>query len=276
MNASIALVVSDVDGTLITPGHEITARTKAAVRRLHDKGIQFTVASSRPPRGLEQIVEALQIALPLAPFNGAQIVLSDGTILGKQIIPVPIIQRVFQISSEYPLNLWVYRGREWFAQRRDEFVEREEQTAGFPAQVDGHIENYFEDCPKLTVVGKPEVVEWCEQAVHQALGPQLEATRSKPRFLDITVKSANKGSVITTLSRILHIPTEQIAAIGDGPNDVEMFARAGFSIAMGNAGDFIKKAARFVTTSNLEEGFANGMERFVLKEENPGIAEKDS
>lgn len=264
MNQSILLVVSDVDGTLITPQHEITNRARRAVTKLKERGVQFTLASSRPPRGLESLVEIFDITLPFAPFNGAQIVSPDGTVIAKQIIPVPLIEGVQDLCAAFHLNLWVYQDLLWFASRRDELVEREEATAGFRAEIDQHLEQHFEDCPKLTVVGLPEVVEQCRQRLLEQLGSDLEATRSKPRFLDITIKSANKGGVITNLSRILHIPVEQIAAIGDGPNDIGMFAHAGLSIAMGNGSAAVKKAAQHVTTSNEEEGFANGMERFVL------------
>ncbi|MBZ5535115.1 MAG: HAD family hydrolase [Acidobacteriia bacterium] len=259
------LVVSDVDGTLITPNHEITARAKRAVLRLKEHAIGFTIASSRPPRGLEMLLEALDIVLPFAPFNGAQIASPEGRVLEKQIIPVASIGRVWSIAEEFHLNLWAYRGWKWFARRRDEFVEREEHTVGFTARVFERIEDCFEDCPKLTVVGMPEIVALCAQTIRQELGSELAATQSQPRFIDITVKGANKGSVITSLSRILQIPVERVAAIGDGPNDVEMFARAGLSIAMGNGSEVVQKAARYVTTSNAEEGFANGIETYVLE-----------
>lgn len=264
MTPSIALVVSDVDGTLITPDHSLTHRAKDVVRELKRQRIGFTLASSRAPRGLQFLVEALGLELPFAPFNGAVIVSPLGRVIHKQIIPVHLIDRVYRLNSHYGLNLWVYQNNEWYVLRRDEFVEREEQTAGYQARVDADIRTHFEDCPKLTVAGIPELIESCRQGLLNELGTQLEATRSKPRFLDVTLKGATKGAVITNLSRILGIPTEKIAAIGDGPNDVEMFSGSGRSIAMGNASDEVKRAATFVTSPNTDEGFAKGIEEFVL------------
>jgi Cof subfamily protein (haloacid dehalogenase superfamily) len=258
------LVVSDVDGTLITPQHEITPRAKQVVARLNEHDFGFTVASSRPPRGLELVLRSLGIVLPFAPFNGALIAMPDGKVLEKQIIEAPLIERVRTISDAFGLNLWTYRDWDWFALRRDEFVEREEQTVGFAATIVEHIQDCFDDCPKLTVVGNPEIVAQCTQVIRQRLGTQLSATQSQPRFIDITAGGANKGSVITNLSRILQVPVARIAAIGDGPNDVEMFARAGLSIAMGNSSEMVRNAAQYNTTSNSEEGFANGIEQYVL------------
>lgn len=264
MTSLIALVVSDVDGTLITPDHSLTSRAQIAVEELKRQRIGFTLASSRPPQGLQSLVKALGVELPFAPFNGAVIVSSPDRIIHKQVIPVSLINRVYSLSEQCGLNLWVYQESGWYAERRDKLVDREERTAGFQARVDSNIRRFFEGCPKLTLAGNPEAVGRCHQKVIKELGTQLEATCSKPRFLDITHKEANKGAVITQLSRILKIPTERIAAIGDGPNDVGMFNRAGISIAMGNAKHEVKRAATFVTNPNTEDGFAKGIERYVL------------
>jgi len=70
--------------------------------------------------------------------------------------------------------------------------------------------------------------------------------------------------VVRECARVLGVPLEAIAAIGDMPNDVLMFAIAGTSIAMGNASREVQRTARYVTTSNEEEGFANAVDRFIL------------
>lgn len=64
---------------------------------------------------------------------------------------------------------------------------------------------------------------------------------------------------------MLGIPAEEIATIGDMPNDITMFALSGSSIAMGQSSEEVKQAATFVTTSSEEEGFANAMDRYVLE-----------
>jgi len=92
----------------------------------------------------------------------------------------------------------------------------------------------------------------------------VTASRSQPYYLDITHKDANKGAVVEFLSRRLKIPTAEFATIGDQPNDVLMFKRSGFSIAMGNASDQVKGQASVTTDSYNDEGFAKAMERFIL------------
>jgi transaldolase len=109
----------------------------------------------------------------------------------------------------------------------------------------------------------------CETAVQRAFGTQVSAARSQPHYLDITHPTANKGVVIERLARYLKVPLDRIAALGDQPNDVLMFDRAGVSIAMENASDEVKRRATFVTTSYADEGFATAIEQFVLPRADP-------
>jgi hydroxymethylpyrimidine pyrophosphatase-like HAD family hydrolase len=110
----------------------------------------------------------------------------------------------------------------------------------------------------------PNAMNRCVAAVRTAFGPAVSAALSQPYYLDVTHPKANKGEVVSALSALLAIPAEQIATIGDMPNDVLMFERSGVSIAMANATAEVRRAARFVTASNIEEGFAVAMERLVL------------
>ena len=97
-----------------------------------------------------------------------------------------------------------------------------------------------------------------------SLADQASVVRSQPYYLDITSPLANKGVALSELANLLAIPLAEIAVIGDGGNDVAMFERSGLSIAMGNAGPDVRRAADFVTDSNREEGFANAIERVIL------------
>ena len=89
-----------------------------------------------------------------------------------------------------------------------------------------------------------------------AFGDHVSAARSQPYYLDVTHPHANKGGVVAVPVGALRIPPEEIATIGDMPNDVLMFAHSGLSIAMGNADREVQRAARRVTTSNDDDGFA--------------------
>jgi hydroxymethylpyrimidine pyrophosphatase-like HAD family hydrolase len=124
------------------------------------------------------------------------------------------------------------------------------------------------DAAKIVGVSEdPELLVQCESDLRVALGGEATIVRSQPYYLDITSRCANKGDALSKLAELLAIPPPEIAVIGDGSNDVAMFARAGLSIAMGNASPEVRQAADVVTKSNREDGFAAAVHRFILNPE---------
>ena len=260
----IALVISDIDGTLITSNHEVTEATKAAAAKLYERGIELSLASSRPPRSIVPLADALKLSGPFAAFNGALVVKRNGEVLARSVISPETIAGVKAIADHFEIAVWLYDDADWWAPCRDAFVDREEHTSGFGPRIDGYAERITRDANKLTVVGKPELVAQAEQQVLRDLGEQVSASKSKPRFLDVTSYGIHKGTVVVRLAELLNIPAQRVAVIGDGPNDVEMFKQAGISIAMGQGVDEVKEAANYLTTSNDDEGWARGIEQYVL------------
>lgn len=157
--------------------------------------------------------------------------------------------------------------------RRDApHVDREEWTVKFPPMVVSSFEGLLDHVVKITGVSDDlDAVARCEADVRREAGMSgvgaVSAARSQPYYLDVTHPNANKGTVVRWLSKFLSIPPEQIATIGDMPNDVLMFQQSGLSIAMGNASDEVQHAAHYVTTSYEDEGFANAVERYILSGE---------
>ena len=262
----IALVISDIDGTLITSNHEVTEATKAAAAKLYGRGIELSLASSRPPRSIVPLADALKLSGPFAAFNGALVVKRNGEVLARSVISPETIAGVKAIADHFGIAVWLYDDADWWAPWRDAFVDREEHTSGFGPRIDGYTERITRDANKLTVVGKPELVAQAEQQVLRDLGEQVSASKSKPRFLDVTSYGIHKGTVVVRLAELLNIPVQRVAVIGDGPNDVEMFKQAGVSIAMGQGVDEVKEAANYLTASNDDEGWARGIEQYVLDE----------
>ncbi|HEX6510507.1 MAG TPA: HAD hydrolase family protein, partial [Chloroflexota bacterium] len=147
---------------------------------------------------------------------------------------------------------------------------REQWTVKFPPVVIADYSPHLDRVAKIVGVSDDlPAVARCELAMQAWGGARISAARSQPYYLDVTNPKANKGEVVLMLSRLLSIPPEQIATIGDMPNDVLMFQKSGVSIAMGNASPEVQRAATYVTTSNEEEGFANAMEQFVLHRSAP-------
>jgi len=264
----IRLVLSDVDGTLVRPDKSLSERSIAAVQELHAAGIAFAVTSGRPPRGMSMLVEPLALESPIAAFNGGLIVEPDLTVVEDRVVPDGLVSRAVELMESFELSAWLYRGPEWLVVDPDgPHVAHEAQTVQFEPTVVESFDGLESGIAKIVGVSDDHhAVAAAATAAHDEFGDRVSASRSQPYYLDVTHPLANKGAVARFLSARYAIPPEEIATIGDMPNDVLMFAHSGLSIAMGNADREVQRAARRVTTSNDDEGFANAVERFILGE----------
>jgi len=262
----IRLLLSDVDGTLVRPDKSLSPRSIDAVRGLHDEGILFAVTSGRPPRGMTMLVEPLSLQTPLAAFNGGLMIEADLNVLEEHVVPDHVVAPTIDLLESFDLSVWVYRGADWFIRDPEgPHVEREAHTVQFAPTVVESFEGVESDVAKIVGVSDDyDTVEAAASAARQQLGEHISASRSQPYYLDVTHPQANKGAVVTFLSGRYGITADEIATIGDMPNDVLMFAHSGLSIAMGNAHREVQRAARYVTTANDDDGFANAVERYIL------------
>jgi Cof subfamily protein (haloacid dehalogenase superfamily) len=264
----IKLLLADVDGTLVTKDKILTDRAIAAVHAMHEAGIALALTSGRPPRGMQKLVEPLRLETPVAGFNGGVLVNPDMSVIESRMLSPEAAHTALKTILDKGLDAWLYTPDAWLIRDRDApHVERESHTVGFePVIVPEFTEEHLAKLAKIVGVGDDfDLVAEAEAAAQKALGPNASAARSQPYYLDITHPDANKGFVADWLSKRFDIPRENIATIGDMPNDVLMFVKSGFSIAMGNASDQVKAQATAVTDSFADEGFAKAVERFVLR-----------
>jgi Cof subfamily protein (haloacid dehalogenase superfamily) len=262
----ISLLLSDVDGTLVTKKKELTPRVLAAVRALREAGIAFAITSSRPPAGLAHLVEPLGLTTPLAGFNGGLVVDDAGKVLRKIALGPEEARLTIDELARRKIDIWVFYGNDWLITDPDgAYVAHEQMTIRYAPTVVEDFSPYLDGVCKIVGSGHdPDALKQAESALRAILGDRAAVSLSQPYYLDITHALANKGSAVIANAELLGIPTSEIATIGDMENDVAMFAKSGFSIAMGNATPAVKARAMAVTASNEEDGFAQAVEQFVL------------
>jgi Cof subfamily protein (haloacid dehalogenase superfamily) len=262
----IALVVSDVDGTLVTKDKTLTDAAKAAVRRLRDAGIGFTITSSRPTIGMRFLIEPLAITLPVGAFNGSSIVDPQLKPIEQHLIPPPAAQRSLDVLNQFGVDIWLFTNEQWLTRRPDgEYVPHEQRAIRADPTIVADFAPYLEAACKI--VGSSSdaaLLQACEAAMQKALGAEATAVRSQSYYLDVTPPGCDKGTFVEAMARRLAISTAAVATIGDMQNDLAMFRKSGLSIAMGNATDDVKKLATHVTASNEDEGFAKAID-MILK-----------
>ncbi len=265
----VKLMLADVDGTLVTQDKVLTDKAISAVRDLHQAGVLFAITSGRPPRGMAMLTDPLDLQTPIAAFNGGVLVNPDMSVIEQRVLPEDLVVPVTDMMGSFGLDVWLYTGADWYVPKADgPHVARETWTVKFDPKImrDG-VTGLTGSVAKLVGVSDDtDAVDRATTAVHDAFGDHVAAAASQPYYLDVTHPQANKGAVAQWLATRYSLRPQDIATIGDMPNDVLMFAHSGLSIAMGNASSEVKRAARRVTTSNQDEGFANAVERFVLRQ----------
>ena len=268
---TISAVLADIDGTLVTNDKVLTTRAIEAVNQLRERGILFTVCSGRPPRGLRMLVEPLNLAMPMAAFNGGVIVLPDLSVLDERALPDYVVPAIVEAIEAHGLDVWIYSATDWYVRSREApRVDRESSTTQTDPTVVATFDGVLTGVVKIVGVSNdhPKVAA-CEAHLQKTFGTQVTAARSQPYYLDVTHPSANKGAVVERLARFLKIPTEAVATIGDQASDVLMFQRSGLSVAVGNASEEVRRQATHVSTSNADEGFANAVTQFILPRAQP-------
>ncbi|MHB1088983.1 MAG: HAD family hydrolase [Acidimicrobiales bacterium] len=266
MSARVRLLLSDVDGTLITPDKTLTKGTIRAVEALGDAGILFAITSARPPQGLSMFVEPLHLTTPIGALNGALVVNGEMQVLEEVTIEDDLTGPIIDVLHSHGLSVWVYQGADWFViDENGPHVQHEARGCHFAPTQRANFRGVEKGVTKLVGVSDDaEASTAANAALNAHFEDRISATRSQSYFLDVTHLDANKGRVVQYLSRRFDLAPEQIATIGDMYNDVAMFSQSGLSIAMGNADELVQGAAHAVTSTNADEGFARAVTEFVL------------
>ncbi len=263
----IRLIVSDIDGTLVTHAKVLTPRTRAAIAGLADRGIGFTVTTARPPVGLRSLIELLSLKVPAAAVNGGAIVKPDLSVIEEKLLAPELARRSVTYLRGQGLDPWLFTDSAWYCRNPGgDHVDLETRTiAQDPTIVEDFDPTLYERVLKITGACKDHaLLAQCETALQQDLGSAAIATRSQVYYLDVTSPLAHKGEAVASLSRALNVPISAILTIGDGTNDIPMLQAAGFSVAMGNGSDAVKASAHVVTDDCENDGFAKAIERYVL------------
>src|SRR5262249_48226520 len=188
----------DVDGTLVTPDKRLTDATVRTVRRLHERGIDFTVVSSRPPMGLRMLVEPLALKLPMGAFSGGGIVGPNLGLIEEQVLPPEGARRRVELLAAFGADVWVFTTDRWLA--RDpagEYVARERQSIQAEPTLVADFGLYFAHAAKIVGSTKDfAMLAKCEAALRDALGGRASVARTKPCYLTITPPERDQGKIV--------------------------------------------------------------------------------
>ena len=276
---TIKLIAIDIDGTLLTPQGQITARTRAAIRAAQQAGIIVTLATARRYGGAQAVADALGLELPLIVYDGTLTVSHPArSIIACQTLNSALAQQAIDIFLRHDIQPVVHPCE-------SEHCINEEVWTG-PAEYDNPGLGSYLKAAGERVRRMPyevlsaratealRVVAFADKETIEGMLPAISALECSWNFapggsygsaeLAILPVGCSKASGVAALAAYYQIPLEQVMALGDSYNDLEMLRIVGLGVAMGQAPEKVKAVARTVTTTNQEDGVALAIERYVL------------
>lgn len=259
----VRAVAVDVDGTLLDSHHLISRPTAAAVRAARDRGVAVVLCSSRCPGELKGILFELGLTAP-TPFVAAQGGLTGRyeqagrlTVEREQRLPLPSARRLAEAAAAAGIAVNWYDGERWVASRLDPAVEEEARIVGHDPEVADPLAEPAAPHKILLIAppGRPGAVD----ELAGRLPGDLAVHRSKAGYLEVTAAGVDKAVAFEQLCAGRGIGVGERAAIGDGYNDLGLFAAVGTAVAMGHAPAEVREQASLVTASNDEHGVAKAL-----------------
>ncbi|MDQ7093068.1 Cof-type HAD-IIB family hydrolase [Desulfosporosinus sp. PR] len=267
---SIRLVAMDLDDTLLRDDWTISPRVVKAIQKAQAQDVKVTIATGRMPVSTRPYALQLGLDVPVITYHGAMIQqVISGEILFRRVIPSKLAVEIIRDVLSRGFYAQVYLKDRVITSRFNELSEKYARISSVvieEADLVSTISQEPEGVEKILLMAEEADLDRLVPVLKQGYGEKVHLTKSKPYFLEMTDTSVNKGVALAALAERLGIAREEVMAIGDSFNDLEMISYAGVGVAMGNARQEIQAQANIVTATNQEDGVAEAIERYVLGE----------
>lgn len=268
---TIRLVAIDLDDTLLNGDLRITDRCKAAIDRTVQQGVVVTLATGRMLSSALPYAQELGVDVPLITYQGALVKNSRShEILYFQPLPSRQAIEVLEYFAAQEVHFHTYFDDRLCMEKLTPEGRYYADLAGVePVLVDSLTSAARTRAALKIMAVTRDKQQLLRMQTELKTGYQgsLYITQSKPCFLEVMNQKANKAAALKVVAKHYQVAQQEIMAIGDGYNDIEMLSFAGTGVAMGNAHPEIRKVADYVTCSNEEEGVAEALEKFILRRE---------
>lgn len=264
------LLVLDLDGTLTNSRKEISQRNRETLIALQKEGTKLVLASGRPTYGIAPLADELQmdkLGGYILSYNGGEIIdWETKKMLFAKLLPDEVVPALYESATRNEVAILTY-DKEFIVTEHpdDPYVKKEAFLNKMQIRPSQHfLDDIALPLPKCLMVGDPDRLIPIEAELSVLLQGQISVYRSEPFFLELVPEGIDKAQSLAVLLDKLGMQREEMAAIGDGYNDLSMIQFAGMGIAMGNAQEPVKKVADYITLSNDEDGVAAAVEKFFF------------
>ena len=272
--AQIKLLIVDIDGTIAGKSNQVSDKVKQAIRAAQAKGVRVGIATGRMYKSALRFHHEIGADFPLIAYQGAWIQdPKTGETHRHLPLPVNIAHELIDYFEQSPLgdklSIHVYQGDRLYVREINPDTELYVGRSGIEATPVGDLRKILTDRPTKMLAMSEDValIDRLLLDLRQRY-PQdtVHITTSVPIFLEATQSGVNKGSAIDHIATKLipGITPENVMAIGDNFNDVEMLAYAGIGVAMGNAPADVRLGADWVAPDIEADGVAVSIDKFIL------------
>jgi len=263
----IKLIACDLDGTLLNSERRVSERNKKAVQAVMAAGKMFIIATGRMYIAARPFAEQLELDVPIVTYNGALIRGSkSGKVFLEQPIKLETAQEVLDYIKKTGYYINYYVGDKLYIKEHNANSFKYGEMQGIHDCIEALGEGFFTAQQRpyklLMMLKSQELPELLLQFKEQFKG-KLDVTSSHPEFLELMEPGVNKWQAIKALAAKYDIKPEEIMCLGDSGNDLEMIANAGIGVAMGNATDRVRQAAKIITATNDKDGVALVLESLL-------------
>ena len=260
------LVATDLDGTLLRSDGSVSERTRRALRRARDGGMQVTLVTARAPRWLQELVDDLDLGSGYAVCSNGAIVydFARGAPFAHHELAAHVAARIVDKLRAAAPGVAFAAERESVAFREPHYVPLW-PAPGMDEGLDA-LEFVAEPVSKLIVQHPRLSQKELFELVAGICGEEATATISGEVLVEVSAAGVTKAYALAALCEEIAVDSQSVVAFGDMPNDIPMLQWAGRGIAVENAHPDVIAVADEVTSSNDEDGVALALERILLDE----------
>ncbi len=264
----IKLVAIDLDGTLLNQDHTVSELNRKAILMAKEKQIKIVLCSGRTIHNLLGFARDLEINGEedyVVGYNGAGAVrVHNEEFIYNESLRGKDAKYIAKICEEVDANYTVHTFKESMTPRLNPYSIHESGLNGVTLQLKHPSELQDDDMvTKVLILDDPEKIDAYEDHIQKNLSEDYHVIRTMPIYLEVLKKGISKYSGIMAVAELHQIKKEEIMALGDAPNDLEIITEAGIGVAMENAEETIRIQADFVTRTNEEDGVAYAMNHFL-------------
>ena len=262
----IKMVVTDIDGTIADKDANISIKVRDTIKKLKNKGIKVVLSTGRMFRATYPVLKDLELDTPIISYQGGFVkeFYGEQKVLYTKYTDKTLAHEIIDYFRSKNIHINVYVNDVLYVEKEDEYIKKYIENRNIVYSVVKDLKDVNMDClHKVLGIDKDaEKIRIATEKLKEKYQSKLYIIRSTPYYCEVSNPEASKSSALCFLRDYWGFKPEEVLAIGDQDNDIDMIKAAGIGVAMGNGTPNLKDSADFITKSLDEDGFSYAMEKY--------------